>query len=94
MPRTFPSTARNTPALRSTTTARSAQPVPKGRPAQARTSDAALRDWHIVLDLPQDAPRTEILAAVKRRVAQAHASGDTEAIARITQAGAAALRKR
>jgi hypothetical protein len=93
-PRSIPPTARNTPALRSTTSARPAQPGSPGAQAQRSTSNAALRDWHIVLDLPQDAPRSEILAAVKRRVAQAHASGDTEAIARITQAGAAALRKR
>jgi len=90
-PRTFPPTARNTPALRSTATAQSGS---RGGPAPARSSDTTLRDWHIVLDVPQDAPRAEILAALKRRVAQAQASGDTEAIARITQAGAAALRKR
>jgi hypothetical protein len=53
--------------------------------------DGPMRDWHIVLDVAPDASRTEIQAAMKRRLAQAEASGDRMAVARIARAAEAGL---
>jgi hypothetical protein len=57
----------------------------------ALPSNAPMPDWYIVLDVPPDASAREIQAAMKRRLAQAEASGDTMAAARIARAGAFGL---
>lgn len=66
--------------------ARPAQPVQKRAPARPARSSDPLSDWSVVLDVPVDAPRVEVLAAAKRRLAQARADGDAETMARITRA--------
>jgi hypothetical protein len=56
--------------------------------------EGPMRDWYIVLDVPADATRAEIQAAVKRRLAQAEAVGDKMAVARIQQAAEAGMAQR
>lgn len=66
------------------------QPVAKRatpRPRTASRSKDPMSSWNVVLDVSEDAPRIEILAAMKRRLAQARADGDTAAMARIARAG-------
>lgn len=58
-----------------------------------RSSDAPW-DWNIELDLHSEATRSEILDAIKLRLARARGSGDSAAIARVMRAGQAALRAR
>lgn len=66
-------------------------PAPTPTPAPA-PEDEPMPDWNLVLDLPPDAVPGEIQAAMKRRLAQAEAAGDTQAAARVARAGAAGLR--
>lgn len=80
-------------------------PQPRGNPrppqvtarkttAPSTSARAPAFDWYIVLDVPADAPRREILEAVKRRLEVAKSSGDTQAPARIARAAAAGLKPR
>jgi hypothetical protein len=48
--------------------------------------------WYVVLDVPQDAPRSEIQSAAKRRIARALSGGDPAAVAHITRALGVGLR--
>ncbi len=50
--------------------------------------------WYVVLDVPPDASRREIMEAVKRRLEVAQAWGDTHAPARIARAAANAMKLR
>jgi hypothetical protein len=69
-----------------------APPSAPGRGKQPELpKDAPMPDWYIVLDVPPDASARDIQAAMKRRLAQAVASGDTMAAARIARAGAFGL---
>jgi hypothetical protein len=64
------------------------------RPPGAKSNAEWLPAWNIVLDLPEDAPRSEIQAAAKRRIAGALSSGDRAAIEQITRAAATGLKQR
>ena len=64
------------------------------KPSDAPKNVSAVADWHIVLDIPRDASRRDIEAALKRRLAAAESSGDTAAAARVRQAAEYALRQR
>lgn len=76
-------------------------PAPQRTAAAARTAarPAAANSewqpaWNIVLDVPEDAPRSEIQAAVKRRIAVALSNGDRGAIEEITRAAATGMKLR
>lgn len=79
-----------------------AKPAQKTLPKRAATGGRAaaaamhhadpLSAWNVVLDVPQDAPRSEIQAAAKRRLAQAVSSGDHAAVTQITRAAASGLK--
>lgn len=87
LPRSTPRPAAQ-PAVR-TASRPASQPVAKravSRPRTAPRSEDPMSSWNVVLDVSEDAPRIEILAAVKRRLSQARADGDTAAMARITRA--------
>ena len=74
---------------------RPALSAPAGKPAASRSvSDAPMPDWYIVLDVGPDATRSEIQAAMKRRLAVAEADGDTLGAARITRAAETGLKLR
>ncbi len=63
--------------------------LPGARPPAsppARAKSGTTHDWFIVLDIPADASRKDIQAAMKRRLAQAEADGDTAGAERIRQA--------
>jgi hypothetical protein len=64
------------------------------RPATAKRNAEWLPAWNIVLDLPEDAPRSEIQAAAKRRIAVALSNGDRSAIEQVTRAAATGLKLR
>jgi hypothetical protein len=69
--------------------------APMARPPGPAVRDAdALRAWYLVLDVSQQASRAEIQAAVKRRLAQAKASGDLAAMAGIARAAEQGLRRK
>jgi hypothetical protein len=51
-------------------------------------------EWYVLLDVSRDAPRTEVLSAVKRRIERARIAGDTPAIAHILRAAEAGLGSR
>lgn len=68
--------------------------TPGRRPAAAQRTTEWLPAWNIVLDIPEDAPRSEIQAAVKRRIARALSVGDRGAIDQITRAAATGLKQR
>jgi hypothetical protein len=68
-------------------------PVTRGPGPPVRDADA-LRAWYLVLDVSQEASAAEIRAAVKRRLAQAEASGDRAAAATIARAAAQASQRR
>jgi hypothetical protein len=76
-------------------TSRPALPAPANKPVATRSaSDAPVPDWYIVLDVGPDASRSEIQAAMKRRLAVAEADGDTLGAARITRAAETGLKLR
>jgi hypothetical protein len=52
-----------------------------------------VHDWFIVLDIPSDSSRKDIQAAMKRRLAQAQADGDTASTERIRQAAEAGMKQ-
>lgn len=64
------------------------------RPPAAKRTTEWLPAWNIVLDLPEDAPRSEIQAAAKRRIAGALSAGDRGAVDQITRAAATGLKQR
>jgi hypothetical protein len=70
-------------------------PAPASTPVSPGRTQAAsgVNDWHIVLDVPRDASPRDIQAAVKRRLSQAQADGDSAAAERIRRAGELALGK-
>lgn len=68
--------------------------APRRTTPPSMSADAPPFDWYIVLDVPVDASRREILEAVKRRLEVAEASGDTQAPARIARAAAAGMKLR
>jgi len=87
-------------AVRRTADAReaAARRAAETRAADARASarreanaPAAGSDWYIVLDVPRDAPRAEILSAVKLRIQRARDAGDAQAIANILRAAEAGM---
>ena len=74
---------------------RPALPAPAGKPMPTRSAaDGPMPDWYIVLDVGPDASRSEIQAAMRRRLAVAEADGDTLGAARITRAAEAGLNLR
>lgn len=96
---------RPTPANR-TGGSQQRQPAPSARtssslprkPAPSRTGNIYAReedefDWYIMLDVPADASRREILEAAKRRLEVARSVGDTGAPARIARATAAGMKR-
>jgi hypothetical protein len=70
------------------------QPTLRKQPAISTPSSPTSLHWYIVLDVPADASRREILEAVKRRLEVAEISGDTQAPARIARAAAAGMKLR
>jgi hypothetical protein len=68
--------------------------APGRRPAPAKRATEWLPAWNVVLDVPEDAPRSEIQAAAKRRIAGALSSGDRGAIEQVTRAAATGLKLR
>jgi hypothetical protein len=68
-------------------------PVTRRPGPPVRDADA-LRAWYLVLDVSPEASAAEIRAAVKRRLAQAEASGDRAAAATIARAAAQASQRR
>lgn len=81
-----PAPQRTTAPQRNTAAAR--------RPGPAKPDAEWLPAWNIVLDVPEDAPRSEIQAAAKRRIAVSLSNGDRGAIERITRAAATGLKLR
>ena len=76
-------------------TPRPALPAPVGKPVATRSApDGPMPDWYIVLDVGPDASRSEIQAAMKRRLAVAESDGDTLGAARITRAAETGLKLR
>ena len=73
-------------------TADAKRPPRAPAPAQPR-NQAAERDWYLVLDIPRDATRKDIQAALKRRLATAEANGDTAEMDRIRRAADYAMRQ-
>jgi hypothetical protein len=65
-------------SARPDTAARKSLPSPRHPPSSSA--------WYVVLDVTPNASRSEIQAAMRRRVAQAEAAGDTAAIERIRHA--------
>jgi hypothetical protein len=63
-------------------------------PAPRTLPSAAVTDWHILLDVPRDATPRDIQAAMKRRISQANADGDSAAAERIRRAGDYALKQK
>lgn len=66
--------------------------LPDPRPARASGMD--VDSWHIVLDIPKDSSARDIQAAMKRRISQANASGDTAAAELVRRAGDYALKQK
>ncbi len=69
-----------------------APPSPRA-PRLAAPDTAVVSDWHVVLDIPRDASPRDIQAAMKRRLANAEANGDTHAADHIRRAAAYALKQ-
>ena len=68
----------------------------KSLPAPTHETPApksAMRDWHIVLDVPSNASRAEIKVALKRRLAAAEARGDSAEAERMRRAADYGLRQ-
>lgn len=70
------------------------KPTPASSRAPKTGESGAVNDWYIVLDVPRDATPRDIQAAMKRRISQANASGDTAAAERIRRAGDYALKQK
>lgn len=51
-------------------------PKPVAEKAPSAAANPYARDWHLILDVPATATRSEIDAAYRRRLSQAKASGD------------------
>jgi hypothetical protein len=58
-----------------------------------REERAPMRDWHLILDIPADASRRDIQAALKRRLALVDAVSDPLEADRIRRAAEAGLRQ-
>ncbi|HWL64326.1 MAG TPA: hypothetical protein VNQ32_16130 [Steroidobacteraceae bacterium] len=87
-----------TPSLRTSLPAAKGGSSQPRQPALSRTSSVVARQedelgWYIVLDVPPDASKREILEAVKRRLEVASASGDTTAPARVARAAATGMKQ-
>ncbi len=81
---------RTSPAARGNTS----QPRPPAPPRRSSPPPPTHEfDWYVVLDLPREASRREILDAAKRRLEVARAIGDPLAPARIARATATGLKQ-
>ncbi|HXC59601.1 MAG TPA: hypothetical protein VN645_09800 [Steroidobacteraceae bacterium] len=74
------------------------QTTPPGRPAARppttllpRATNPHAQDWHVILDVPRSATRSDIEAAFRRQQKKAEASGDAFQLQRLQQAREAAL---
>lgn len=65
----------------------------KGARPQDNADVPGQPDWYIVLDIPRNSSRLDIQAAMKRRLAQAEADGDTAGAERIRRAADYGLRQ-
>jgi len=69
--------------------------APRARDAHAKAlprTHSPERDWHLILDVPRDATRRDIQAALKRRLATATDNRDTAEMDRVRQAAEFAMR--